>query len=90
MTNTLADGPQRAAFGDQRTGRLSDLRNLPPVVSLPLAGRLGWGLSRAAAYQMHARGEFPCPVLTIGQRYRVRTADLAKALGIDPSALLND
>lgn len=74
----------------QRTARLSDLRNLPPTLTLPVAGRIGWGLARATAYQLHQQGEFPCPVVVIGARFYVRTADLARALGIDPTALLDD
>lgn len=67
---------------------LSDLRQLPPTVSLPVAGRFGWGLSRAASYSLNMQGAFPCPVLKVGERFHVRVADLAAALGIDPAALL--
>lgn len=74
----------------RRSARLTDLRNLPPTLTVPDAGRIGWGLSRATSYQMHQRGEFPCPVLQIGSRFHVRTADLANALGIDPAALLSE
>lgn len=66
---------------------LADLRRLPPTVSLPTAGRF-FRLGRAKAYELHTAGAFPCAVLQIGERYHVRTADLAAALGIDPSALL--
>ncbi len=67
---------------------LADLRGLPPTVSLPVAGRFGWGLSRAASYGLNTQGAFPCPVLRVGERFHVRTADLAAALGVDPAALL--
>ncbi|MCM3614371.1 hypothetical protein M3672_07945 [Microbacterium enclense] len=72
----------------RRTGRLADLRALPPTITLPTAGKMGWGLSRAASYQLHQLGNFPCPVVTVGARFHVRTADLARALGIDPALLL--
>jgi hypothetical protein len=39
-------------------------------------------LSRSHAYELHARGEFPVPVLTIGKRYVVPTRALRDLLGI--------
>ncbi|MDT0117782.1 hypothetical protein Q9R20_12375 [Microbacterium sp. PRF11] len=72
----------------RRTSRLADLRALPPTVTIPVAGRIGWGLSRAAAYQLHQAGAFPCAVVKVGARFHVRTADLARGLGIDPALLL--
>ena len=72
----------------RRTSRLHELRTLPPTLSLPTAGRFGWGLSRAASYALNAHGDFPCPVQRIGERFHVRTADLAAALGLDPAELL--
>lgn len=72
----------------RRTSRLAELRTMPPTVPLPTAGRFGWGLSRAASYALNAVGEFPCPVQRIGERFHVRTADLAAALGLDPAELL--
>lgn len=89
MTNSTAT-EKRAPYGDRRTARLSDLRDLPPVVSLPLAGRIGWGLSRPKSYALNQQGQFPCEVLRLGDRYRVRTTDLARALGVDPADLLRD
>lgn len=68
---------------------LADLRRERPTLSLPQAGRY-FRLSRAKSYELHARGQFPCAVLQIGERYHVRTADLAAALGIDPAALLRE
>ncbi|MGB4779782.1 hypothetical protein [Microbacterium sp.] len=73
----------------RRTVRLADLRTLPPLVTLPVAGRL-FGFARATSYDLHAAGEFPVHVMKIGQRFFVRTADLARSLGIDPAALLDD
>lgn len=66
---------------------LADLRTLRPTVTLPTAGQF-FGLSRASSYALNAQGSFPCQVLRIGERFHVRTADLARALGIDPAALL--
>ncbi len=68
---------------------LRDLATAPPTMNVPQAGRY-FGLTRAKAYQLHAEGSFPVPVLTLGQRYLVRTADLARALGLDPAVLLTD
>lgn len=82
MTTTAPD--------TRRTARLAELRDFPPTVPLPTAGRFGWGLSRAASYALNASGEFPCSVQRVGERFHVRTADLAAALGIDPAVLLKD
>lgn len=70
-----------------RRSTLADLRTLPPTISLPTAARF-FRLSRAQAYALNLAGEFPCQVLRIGERFHVRTADLARALGVDPAELL--
>ena len=36
----------------------------------------------------HQRGEFPAPVQRIGARFYVRGADVLRALGFDPEAVL--
>lgn len=61
---------------------------MPATISVPKAGAFAWGFNRATSYALNARGEFPCEVVKIGERFHVRTADLARALGIDPAALL--
>ncbi len=60
---------------------LEDLRGLPAVVDLRTAAR-AFGLGRTRAYQLAARGAFPCRVLRVGGTYRVPTADLLAVLGL--------
>jgi hypothetical protein len=59
----------------------------PPVVQLwPTAGR-AVGSGRAKTYEMARLGQFPVPTLRVGQRIRVRRADLLRYLGVaDPHA----
>lgn len=40
-----------------------------------------YGLSRACAYDLHAKGTFPVPVRRLGRLLRVVTADLLTDLG---------
>ena len=61
----------------------NELLALPVTVDLPTAG-IPFGFGRAKSYQLAAAGEFPVPVLTIGHRKRVVTADLWRALGVTP------
>jgi hypothetical protein len=65
-----------------------DLATLPATMTIWEAGRLGWGLSRAKSYELAQRGEFPCAVQKLGSRYLVRAADVLRALGVSPEALL--
>lgn len=58
---------------------------LPAAVDLPTAGR-AFGLGRTLAYDLARAGEFPCPVLPLGRRFRVTKANLLKALGIEAAA----
>ena len=60
---------------------LQELRALPAVVDLSTAAR-AFGLGRTRAYELAARGTFPCRVLRIGGTYRVPTADLLTVLGL--------
>lgn len=80
--NTTATAPRA-------TPRLADLRRLKPLETIPVAGAL-LGFTRATSYRLAAAGEFPCPVTRIGPRFFVKTAELARSLGIDPVALLDD
>jgi len=43
-------------------------------------------ISRTTAYELAQRGKFPVPVLRIGRRYKVRTVDLRRYLGLDSDA----
>ena len=61
---------------------MAELRELPVTVDLVTAGR-AFGLGRTIAYELQQKGEFPCPVRRLGERYRVTKADLFRALGVD-------
>ncbi|MFE0880737.1 MULTISPECIES: helix-turn-helix domain-containing protein [Streptomyces] len=56
---------------------------LPAAVGLATAGR-ALGIGRTLAYDLARRGEFPVPLLRLGNAYRVRRADLLAVLGIEP------
>jgi predicted DNA-binding transcriptional regulator AlpA len=67
-----------------------ELLALPPAVDLPTAGR-AFGLGRTTSYQLARAGEFPCPVLPLGHRFKVTKANLLAALGIGvPAAAPGD
>ncbi|XKK59429.1 helix-turn-helix domain-containing protein [Streptomyces sp. ARC32] len=55
---------------------------LPAAVGLATAGR-ALGIGRTLAYDLARRGEFPVPLLRLGNAYRVRRADLLAVLGIE-------
>jgi predicted DNA-binding transcriptional regulator AlpA len=42
-----------------------------------------FGIGRTFAYELARADEFPCPVRRYGRLYRVRTADLLHALGLE-------
>jgi hypothetical protein len=59
-----------------------ELLALPTVVPLwPTAGR-AWGMGKTASYEAAARGDFPCPVRRLGNRWVVVTEQLLESLGI--------
>lgn len=59
----------------------AELDALPLVVPLwPTAAR-AFGVGRSTAYSLAARGEFPVPVLRVGNQFRVSTAALRECLG---------
>jgi excisionase family DNA binding protein len=58
-----------------------ELLSLPATVNVETAGR-ALGCSRAFAYELVRRGEFPCRVLRLGRKYVIPTADLLQALGV--------
>ncbi|MEU4643672.1 helix-turn-helix domain-containing protein [Micromonospora sp. NPDC023814] len=60
-----------------------ELLQLPAMVDLATAAR-ALGVGRTKAYELAKSGTFPCPVLRIGNTYRVRTADLLNLVGIEP------
>jgi predicted DNA-binding transcriptional regulator AlpA len=59
-----------------------ELLALPAQVDIPTAGR-AFGMSRIHSYELHKKGNFPVPVLKVGKRYRVPTAAILKALGVE-------
>lgn len=62
----------------------AELRSLPSVVDLVTAGR-AFGVGRTKSHQLARAGEFPVPVLRLGNSYRVTRADLLRALGESPA-----
>lgn len=73
--NGLTATPARGMTRDE-------LLQLPVSVDIETAGR-ALGIGRANSYRLAAAGEFPVPVLRIGRRMRIVTADLHRLLGID-------
>lgn len=65
-------------------GRLgfTELFDLPVAIDLRTAAR-ALGICTETAYRLNQRGDFPCPVLRVGGRYRVSTSELMRILGID-------
>ncbi|MCQ8774066.1 helix-turn-helix domain-containing protein [Streptomyces telluris] len=56
--------------------------DLPLVVGINTAAR-AFGVCPDTAYKLISLGRFPCPVLRLGRHYRVPTAGMLRALGID-------
>ncbi|MFI2203532.1 helix-turn-helix domain-containing protein [Streptomyces sp. NPDC020192] len=56
--------------------------DLPLSVDLCTAAR-AFGICPGTAYRLIHDGRFPCPVLRLGHRYRIPTAYLLRALGIE-------
>lgn len=57
-----------------------ELLALPVSIDVVIAGK-ALGIGRNKSYEMAKRGDFPLPVLILGDRYRVITADLLRLLG---------
>ncbi|CAL9514647.1 hypothetical protein SUDANB126_03718 [Streptomyces sp. enrichment culture] len=64
---------------------VEEILALPAAPDLIDAGR-AFNLGRTKAYEMARRGEFPVPVLRLGNAYRVRRSDILAALGIEQPA----
>ncbi len=58
-----------------------ELRALPAIVNLTTAAR-ALGCGRTLAYGLARRGEFPCRVFRLGNRYLVPTAGILHTLGL--------
>ncbi len=73
------------AAGDATLWTEQRIRALGAVTDLPTAGRI-FGLGRSLAYALAQAGEFPAPVIRVATRYRVPTAGILTALGINPGS----
>lgn len=65
----------------------TELLALPPVTTLPMLGR-AFGISEPVARERQRRGEWAAMgirILRLGLQYRVVTADILRALGVDPA-----
>jgi len=68
---------------------LTGLRTLGATTDLVTAARFH-GIGRQHAYALNLSGQLPFPTHRIGERWSVRTSELARSLGIDPRWLLAD
>jgi hypothetical protein len=68
---------------------LAELRALPAALDLRTAAR-ALGIGRTLAYELARTGQFPCTVLRVGSHYRVPTAALLRALGVDVPSSATD
>lgn len=59
---------------------LDEIRAWPATVN-PATGGLPFGISRAYAYELIKRGEFPAQVIAVGGKTRVITASILQVLG---------
>lgn len=77
-----------AASHELNTGPLTyaEFMRMPVTVDLPAASRV-LGLGRSAAYELARTGEFPCPVMRFGERYRVSVYLLLQAPGVSADEL---
>lgn len=61
------------------------LDGLPVTLDIPDAARL-LGIGRTTAYTLARQGRFPCPVIKVGQQYRIPTIKLLRLLGLPDTA----
>ncbi|WP_394614551.1 helix-turn-helix transcriptional regulator [Lentzea sp. JNUCC 0626] len=61
---------------------LHDIRSWPASVDIPMAAT-AFGISRSHAYELVARGVFPAKVIQIGNRYKVITESIVRALSAE-------
>ncbi|MEV0314961.1 helix-turn-helix domain-containing protein [Nonomuraea fuscirosea] len=60
----------------------AEIFGLPLAVDLRTAAR-ALGIHQETAYRLIRIGRFPCPVVRVGNRYRIPTAFLLDTLGVD-------
>lgn len=71
-----------------RTSPLPKIDELPPTIGVGLANQY-LGIGRSKGYELLRAGRYPVRTLQVGERYRVITSDLRRALGMEgpPPAL---
>jgi hypothetical protein len=62
-----------------------EIRALPAAVDIPKAGEC-FKMGRSKAYHLARTGQFPVPVLPMGNTFRVTRASILAALGIEDMA----
>ncbi|MFF1518024.1 helix-turn-helix domain-containing protein [Streptomyces sp. NPDC058305] len=65
-----------------RTLSFAEAFDLPLSVDLTTAAR-ALAVCPATAYRLIHAGRFPCQVLRLGRQYRIPTASLMRALGVE-------
>ncbi|MFJ3093605.1 hypothetical protein [Streptomyces hydrogenans] len=69
-----------------RTGMSkAEALHLPVSIDLNTSNR-AFGLGRTTGYALAKRGEYPVPLLRLGNAYRARRADVLAVLGIEEPA----
>lgn len=64
---------------ETRAPTLSEIQRWPASVDVPTAAT-AFGISRSHAYELITRGQFPAKIIRVGNRYRVITASIVRAL----------
>lgn len=64
---------------ETRAPTLSEIQRWPASVDVSTAVT-AFGISRSHAYELITRSEFPAKVIRVGNRYRVITASIIRAL----------
>lgn len=59
----------------------AQVRELPILLTVPLAGRV-LGIGRTVAYRLVRTGQWPTPVVRVGQQYRIPRAPLLALVGL--------
>lgn len=66
---------------------IGDLQSLPAVVDLRTACK-AFSIGKTVGYSLAQAGQFPCPVLKVRGQYRVPTAGIWEALGVQPTVAM--
>lgn len=64
------------------TWTVDAVKALGTVTDIVTAGSI-LGVGRTVAYQLARDGQFPIPVIKVGERYTVPVGHLLKAIGVD-------